>query len=62
MDSKDAKLVYLEKENRRMIKKVQSLEKRISIIDSIPQLIATASNSDIILAVNKITNSIKRKL
>ena len=47
--------------NRRLLKKVEALEKKLEILESLPQLTDNATNSDIILIVNKITNSLKRK-
>jgi hypothetical protein len=41
-------------------KKIKELENRMKIISSIPQLSITSSLADVIIAINKITNSIKR--
>lgn len=42
-------------------KAINELEKRINRIESIPQLPRTSSTGSIVDAINKITNSLKRK-
>ena len=47
--------------DRRLLDKIKHLENRMAEIERIGQLPSTATTSDIILAINKITNSLKRK-
>ena len=43
-------------------KRIKELEEKLKLIQSIPQLPMNASLAEIVIAINKITNSVKRKI
>lgn len=62
MDERDRKIIELDRAQRKILKRLKDAEDRLADISRISQLKSDATNSDIILAINRITNSLKRSV